>query len=429
MASITNEFTRLKGVKTLRHKLFCGILGEQGATTSVLRIICVGRTVIRRQIRARPILRGTKITTFLLSALVVTVLSFGMFTRPTQADFLDPVAKTVGCLLNITSCTPDNTTPQTPADTAPADTTPSDDPNPPAVAVDATPTLAGGTTQVINITGTVIDSDLDSYSLAINGTVAQQESAMTNTQASINIPWNIATPNLVPSGAYTITLDATDKAGHTAHTEKTVTVDNTPPAVTIDGGDVIIKDGSISPTVTASDDNGIASYAWTESANNPATLNFDHTAAMPTFTPTYEGSYLFTLAVTDGLGNVTDQTFTFGYQQELATVPLPTTTDPTDGLVDQSPSTPAVTPASTSPVARVGRDEITTSDDSGVLGNTVTAPGQLPPTTTAATITPTAAGWSIFGLLWYWWLVILGVFFAGWILIKKFVLSRVPEHS
>jgi hypothetical protein len=341
------------------------------------------------------------------------------------------VTQSVGCLLNIGTCPPSTPTdPSQPTD-PPADpnTTPSDDTTPPSVAVSADPTLAGGATQTINITGTAIDDNLASYSLAINGNVAQSESDMTTTTGSINIPWNVTSPNVVPSGTYLITLDATDKAGNTSHTEQNVEVDNTPPDVAVAGGDVIIKSGSISPTVSASDKNGVASYMWTASADNPAVIDFNSGDAEPTFTPTVEGSYTYYVDVADGVGNVTRSKFSFGYAQELETVPLPTSTNPTDGLVDQSPSTPAVTPASTNPTIRSGRDEITPSDDSGVLGNTVTAPGQAPPTKTVATIAATTGGWSIFGLLWYWWMAIIGVFFAGWLMIKRFVRRRIPEHS
>jgi large repetitive protein len=371
----------------------------------------------------------------LLSVLLTTVLTSGLLSRPTQADFLNPVTRTVGCLLNISTCSPPTDPPTTtdPGNTTTnpnnSTTTPPDDTTAPSVGLNAAPLLAGGTTQTINITGTVIDANLASYSLAINGTVAQAESNMTTTSANINDPWNVSTPNLVPSGTYLITLDATDTAGLTTHKEVSVEVDNTPPTVTLDGGDVILKSGSITPTTTANDTHGIASYTWTANANNPAVIDFDHTVAEPTFTPTVQGSYIYYLAVADGLGNVTTQEFDFSYAQELAIVPLPTLQDPTDALVDQSPSTLAVAPATANPTVQSGRDEATTSDATGVLGSTITAPGQMPPATNVATIVSTSNGWSIFGMLWYWWLIIASLLFSAWIVFKKFVISFVPEQS
>lgn len=383
--------------------------------------------------------------------MLVTVLTSGFLSRPTQAEFLNTVTQSVGCLLNIGVCPPPttgdgdsdsgssggngqgDTTGQTgnggSGDTGTSggssNTPPPDDTTKPSVAVNADPTLAGGTTQVINITGTVLDDNLASYSLAINGTVAQSASDMTDTQASINIPWNVRTPNVVPSDTYLITLDATDKAGNTAHTEVSVEVDNTPPTVTVGGGDIIVKSGSISPTTTADDTHGIASYSWTADADNPAVLDFDATVAEPTFTPSVEGPYVFYLAVADGLGNVTTKQFAFSYAKELETVPLPTAKDPTDTLVDQSPSTVAVATKNANPTVLSARDEIPASDDTGVLGSTVTAPGDIPPTTTVATIAPTTGGWSIFGVLWYWWLVIIGLLISAWVVIKKFFIRRI----
>jgi hypothetical protein len=346
------------------------------------------------------------------------------------------VTQSAGCLLNIGTCPPptqtDPTTPTGPGSgTNPTNpnATPSNDTTPPSVAVSADPALAGGTTHTINITGTVIDDNLASYSLAINGNVAQAETNTTQTNVSINIPWSVSTPNVVPSGLYLITLDATDKAGNPMHKEISVEVDNTPPDVKVDGGDVILKSGSISPTMTANDTHGIASYTWTADAKNPAEINFDHTIAEPTFTPTVEGSYKYYVDVTDGLGNVTHSQFNFSYAQELATVPLPTMQNPTDALVDQSPSTLAVTPVSLNPTTQSGPDAMTASADSGVLGNTITAPEQTPPAAAVASIASTSGGWSIFGLLWYWWLIIIGVLFVDWFMLKKLVISRIPEHS
>ncbi|HEY8886813.1 MAG TPA: hypothetical protein VIM31_04950 [Candidatus Microsaccharimonas sp.] len=345
-----------------------------------------------------------------------TVLTSGLLSRPSQAELLNPVTNSVGCMLNISACptTPVADPPPStdPGKTADPNPTPTDDTTVPSVAVTADPKLAGGNTQTITITGAIFDDHLASYSLAIDGNIAQAESNMTTTSASISVPWNVSSPNVVPSGSYLITLDATDASGNTSHDQISVEVDNTPPDVTIDGGDVIIKSGSISPMTTADDKNGIASYSWTADSNNPAVIDFVSTVAEPTFTPNIEGSYIYYVDVADGLGNVTRKQFNFGYAQELATVPLPTTQDPTDALVDQSPSTPAVTPANSDPIMRSGRDEITTGNDSGVLGNTITAPGQTSPTTTVATIASTSSGWSIFGLLWYWWILILAALTA-----------------
>lgn len=391
-----------------------------------------GRTTIRRN-GSGHILRGAKIALFLLSVMTVTVLTSGIFTRPTQAEFLNTV---VSCVLNIGNCKvppaePGDPTPPTdpvdPTDETP-DLTISEDEVDPALSLDASPLLAGGTSETITITGSVEDTHLDSYSLAVNGVVAQQGSGMTETKIVLTIPWSVSTPERIPSGTYTIVLDAMDKAGNTAHKEVIVEVDNNGPTESVSGGDVIIKGGSMTPDVSASDAHDPITYHWLASGNNPAVLDFDSSASEPTFTPTVEGTYTFFVDIYDALGNVSSDEFVFSYARQLETVPLPTTKDPNDELIVSSPSTPSITPASTSPTSRSGRDEIGASDGGGVLGSTITA-AQNSSLTTSTSITATDRGWSIFGVLWYWWLmVIIGVFAAAQI-VKKIVVSRIPEQS
>lgn len=334
---------------------------------------------------------------------------------------------------------PESTDPTTPPEsgdnngntTPPAQTTP-----PPTIdAFSVNRTIAGGNLEnrTVVITGHVTDSDLVSCKLLINdidvGATCDQNAE--HTGYDVNFTWVVANDadTKAASGEYTITLVAVDAVEQQTSKSATVTVDNDAPGVVVSGGG-IIKSGSMSPTVVADDAHEPITYAWVASEANPSVLNFVDTDMEPTFTPKNEGTYVFYLQATDSLGNVSGSvSFNFGYKQELETIPLPTTQNPTDGLVDKSPSIPAIAPASSTPTIRNGRDELLASDDEGVLGNTVAALSRNPPVTTTATIAPTTYGWSIFGLLWYWWLVIIGVFFAGWMFIKKLLLSRVPEHS
>lgn len=370
-------------------------------------------------------------TTFLLTVLLATVFTFvttGFLSRPTGAVFLDSGAKSIGCLLNISTCGSTTATPS--ADTTEQAPAATDDGAAPQLDLNVTPILAGGNTQTVTITGTVSDPNLSSYSLKLNGNAVVEENGITDrTTIDINVPWSVSLPNTVPSGVYEVTLDATDTAGHAADTlRRTVTVDNDGPSVAI-AGEGIIKSGSISPDVSASDPNGIASYTWSEDSQNPALLTFNHNAESPVFTPDVEGSYTLYMDVTDGLGNVSRTPYTFGYVQQLATVPMPISGDPTDALIDQSPSTPAITPASANPILQSGRDEVTASTNSAVLGSTTGASGKAAPVTIVSTIAPTASGWSIFGMLWYWWVVVLGLVFGAWTVFRKTVLTRAPQRT
>ena len=400
-----------------------------------------GSAIILRNRHAR-FLRGAKNAPFLLSVAVVSVLASGFYARPTQAEFLNTV---LTCVINIGNCAPpptDGTDPsvtQPPSETpteetgpgeeTPPDPTVSDDTVAPTVFIDANPRLAGGTSETVTITGTVSDDNLSSYSVAVNNVIAQQGSDLNEKNVTINIPWSVSTPQRIPSDTYVITLDATDKAGNPAHTEITVVVDNTPPTESVTGGNVIIQGGSITPNVTADDIHGPIEYRWSEDSDDPSILDFDASAQEPTFTPRAEGSYLFYVQVIDGLGNVANDTFTFDYVRELATLPLPVTSDPSDELTVGSAVTPDITPVSADPTARSSRDEVPFSDDGGVLGNTISASGLSPSTTQGAVVSPTTGGWSIFGILWYWWLVVIGVIITAWFFIKKYVFSSLAKDS
>ena len=396
---------------------------------------------IRERNRETHVLRGAKIALFLLSVLFVTVLTSGISARPTKAEFLNTV---VSCVLKLNL----GTCPPPPADTPPplptdetddpvdddSDVEPapdySDDVTDPVVTVGANPLIAGGTYDTVTITGDISDENLDSYILMVNGERATSGSALTEKTIHIDMSWSVSTPERVASGDYVITLDATDKAGRTAHKEVTVVVDNDGPTKSVTGGNVIIKGGSISPTVTASDAHDPISYSWTGDADNPSGINeYDASASEPIFTPTVEGSYTFYLTLTDGLGNISTDQFDFGYAQQLETVPLPTKGNPIDEVRDETSTTPSIVPTSSNISSRSGRDEVTTSDDGGVLGSTISAPGQVVMRNDSATITATDKGWSIFGVLWYWWLIVFGIIMTVGYVVKKIIISRVPEQS
>lgn len=349
--------------------------------------------------------------------MMVTVIICGMFARPSQAEILNSRPQTpatiASCLLNIgVECQ-----------------APVINPKLPTSSVSAAPNPAGGTTNLVTITGTVTGDSLTSYVLMLNDSVVQQASNLTTKSVTVSADWNVLTPNKVPSGIYIITLDATDRDGVVSRASKKVTVDNDGPSVSVTGGNTIIKSGSVSPTVTATDPSGIASYVWTADPANPAVLSFVDTSSQPSFTPTVEGTYAFTVVVTDSLGNPTTNTFSFSHVRDLATIPLPTTQNPTDALIDQTPATPTIQAATTHPMGQSGPDQKTTPTDAGVLGTTTTNSEPTEPTKTIASIAPTTSGWSIFGILWYWWLVVAGIIFTAWLVIKKMILSRASEDS
>lgn len=94
------------------------------------------------------------------------------------------------------------------------------DKTPPAVTI-ANPADGSYLRQTVQIIGSATDLHLDKVSLSINGV-----------KVSSNASYSWDTTKYA-DGSYTIVLNATDKAGNSAYASVAVTVDNTPPAVTL----------------------------------------------------------------------------------------------------------------------------------------------------------------------------------------------------
>ena len=390
---------------------------------------------------AMPILRGAKIVVFLLATITfVLAISFS-YARPAQAGLFNMIGCVIGVGCGVPVQTPlipptDNpeapVIPVNPGDTdeptdeegEPEEETPVD-PNPvPVVTVSATPALVGGSVEnrTVTITGKITDDDFVSCQLLINE-VPVDATCVLNEETGeydLNYTWVVAgePDTKAQSGEYIVKLiavDATDR--QTAETTKIV-VDNDGPAVTVAGGNTIINSGSITPKVTAADDADVASYSWA-AGKNPAVLEFDAAAKTPTFTPTIEGTYRFVLTARDALGNQTVVPFEFGYAVVLATLPLPVSN--IEELVVNSPVITREVVASS--------DENVADKDTEVLGNTISTPAPAAFVAQSPTIARTGEGWRIFGLLWYWWLGIVGVMATGWFFVKKYALRTLANDS
>ena len=390
---------------------------------------------------AMPILRGAKIVVFLLATITfVLAISFS-FARPAQAGLFNMIGCVIGVGCGVPVQTPlippiDNpeppVVPVNPGDTdeptdeegEPEEETPVD-PNPvPVVTVSATPALVGGTVEnrTVTITGKITDDDFVSCQLLINE-VPVDATCVLNEETGeydLNYTWVVAgePDTKAQSGEYIVKLiavDATDR--QTAETTKII-VDNDGPAITVTGGNAIINSGSITPKVTAADDADVASYSWA-AGKNPAVLQFDAAAKTPTFTPTVEGTYRFVLTARDALGNQTVVPFEFGYAVVLATLPLPVS-----NIEELVVNSPVVTRE-----VVVSSDENVADKDTEVLGNTISTPAPAAFVAQSPTIARTGEGWRIFGLLWYWWLGIVGVMATGWFFVKKYALRTLTNDS
>ena len=349
----------------------------------------------------------------MLAAVTLTVIASFSLARPTQAESLFPQ----GCAAELVC----DSTPPTITDFA------------------ISRTVAGGTQNEVLVTAMTDDAHLSEYKVTIirsnEGAEADEvvstTAMLSQSPATISYGFNATLALNFTSGNYIVTLTVRDEAGNEAAQSGGLVVDNDGPVTTISGGDIILKDGSITPAVTATDPNEVTAYAWASDAQNADGLSLSYTTKEPTFTPKSKGDYRYYLTTTDQLGNVTKDTlFAFGYAPQLETLPLPIipTVNLTDKLVTDTPATPTVVAA---PVVRIdaARDGANTEENSTILGSAIAAPGQLPPTTGGSAIAPTSSGWSIFGMLWYWWVMIVAIFVVAFYYTKKVATTGISNKT
>lgn len=189
------------------------------------------------------------------------------------------------------------------------------------VGVTTDKTLYGGGSNTITTTGSTNPAEPGAtYSFSI----ADSNHVVKDSTTSASSVWNIPNVNNLvtyPSGLYTISLTVIDTAGNPSVTAATqVTIDNDGPVVTITPNNQTYKGVTVTPTVTATDPQGIdeTSYLWVADKDNPEALTFGTTAKEPTFKPSEPGKYTFYLSVKDTLGNITEKAaFSFTWQSIL----------------------------------------------------------------------------------------------------------------
>ncbi len=222
--------------------------------------------------------------------------------------------------------------------------------------------------------------DAVSYRVLVNSVEVASESAPFTTYA---LP--------VINGTYNIQIEATDVAGNVGLSSvTTVTVDNTAPLLLVNG----YTGTSLTPTITGTTDNAddIVTVDG-DSATVSAVVNgggtYDWTYTLPTQTI---GTHIITVVSADIYGNATTETATVVVESVPATETTPATTNTT-----VTPNGDAVTTNTDDEADVLGAQDqnadSSTSDDQAVLGTSTDVDGD--------------GEWTVFGLVWYWWLLIL----------------------
>ena len=224
-------------------------------------------------------------------------------------------------------------------------------------------------------------------------------------------------------GNYSLRLHATDKANNVGLpiTSAVITIDTTGPTVVI--AKPVLTGNTYQPVV--SDPAELATYNWSAIAPATQLTVSNPTVAQPVFTFLADGTYKLTLGVTDVLGNVSSQNIFVTYLAPY----IPASSDPITP-VDPQPApftatNDVVVAKTTQPVA----DADTAHTDTPAITNTRTSeplvasaaitPIVEPP---PSAIVPSTQGWSIFGILWYWWAGAIAIIATVWTMAKRYVL-------
>ncbi len=150
------------------------------------------------------------------------------------------------------------------------------------------------------------------------------------TGPTYNLPTlHLTVASAVPSGTYAGVLELRDAArGYTTAAVLMQTVaDTTPPVANAGANMAVDEDAAVTLNGTASNDNvGIANYTWTFTDGTPHSLY----GAAPTYTFGTPGTYVLTLTVRDGDGNVATDMVTVTVRD--ATSPTVSISAPVDGL-------------------------------------------------------------------------------------------------
>ena len=119
-------------------------------------------------------------------------------------------------------------------------------------------------------------------------------------------------------GLYTCQLEVTDVAGNSGTDTFTFTWDSTIPTVTVP--DLGWINAATLMDATAADANGIATYAWTQTAGPGVTTFGTPAAEDTTVAGTIDGIYTVQLEVTDNVGLTNSDTGTYGWDITVPTV-------------------------------------------------------------------------------------------------------------
>lgn len=353
---------------------------------------------------------------------VLTTVIFAPSTQA-QAAPVDPVEPPVFVLPEVCTATPpiEPVEPTEPVDTAtlapsgeeevPAEV----DPAAPVAGIAITPTAPTNLSPITWVWATTLPADtppvLAGYEYAI------YRDDVFETQGSLLADATSFSYAPAADGTFTFYLWAVEQGtGDALYCANTATPLNATAPVIV--GDGYTQNGNVAtPNLTIDETDVVFSWAVTGGPAGGATIS-DPTALTPQFTFTADGTYEFTLTVTDSLGNITTLILSITYL-------VPFIPGPTSPLIPEEvvpkPVTPYVRPASVTTTPATS-EYPTASDPQEIdaevlasLNNSAENQGDAEITSTATAVTRSEQGWKLFGLAWYWWVLIAAILVSGWL--------------
>ena len=267
---------------------------------------------------------------------------------------------------------------------------------------------------IYTLTGTVSDSisglnrlevqikDLDTDTLVLASTT------VTNFNGD-NWTFDVPMSTFVDGHQHSITFSAYDNSGNLTTVQRLVTVDNQAPVLSITN---VTRNNDGTYTIIGSSNEALSSVQVSidGSASQPATVTGSGMTWSFTSGVLFDGIYSIIVTANDTIiGNPSAQLpYTLTVGTPFTPVSQPVVNE--SALIVDSTNA-GVTPVSrTTYVANVN----TGSDDKGnILGTKTTKNVAKTP---AQVIQPSEEGWKLWGMAWYWWVVLVGALgLAGWV--------------
>lgn len=275
---------------------------------------------------------------------------------------------------------------------------------------------------IVNIVGSAQDPYMKEYDVLVErlgagNSWSQVYESASNSSASFSGK-TLYTLSATDDGQYRVKLTARDILNHSTVKQSVFTVDNTTPVLTL-SDPIANNDGTYTVGGTTTDVNApiIVTMNGREVSNQVITKT-DGVWAVNLGALAAGASYVITANASDAVGNsAVQQSATFAVPPVVVT---PLLIPAFANINTPTPlSQPRLTNAASANGVEVAQSE--TPNDAAVLGTQTTKDSSDTSDImkNVAAIEPSSEGWKLFGLAWYWWMLIVAAVAAIWYAVAR----------